>query len=72
MLKKKQIGVDEEQAAFLLQKTLRGRAVQLRMQKGRARKQDLINEMRVENPITEDEAKEVNPNNNQIFCLSSI
>ena len=54
------IGVDEDQAAFLLQKTLRGRAVQLRMQKGRARKQDLINEMRVENPITEDEAKEVN------------
>ena len=53
------IGIDEDQAALLLQKTLRGRSVQLRMHKGRARKQDLINEMRVENPITEDEAKEV-------------
>ena len=55
-----QIGVDEGQAAFLLQKTLRGRAVQLRIKKGRARKQDLIGQMRIEHPITEDEAKEVN------------
>ena len=32
--------------------------MQLRLQKGRARKADLINEMRVENPITQEEAKE--------------
>ena len=51
--------MDEDQAALLLQKTMRGRSVQLRLQKGRARKADLINEMRVENPITQEEAKEV-------------
>ena len=53
------MGVDEDQAALLIQKTMRGRAVQLRMQKGRARKGDLITEMRVENPLTQEEAKEV-------------
>lgn len=46
---------DTVQAALLLQKTLRGRAVQLRMAKGRARKTDLIAEMRLENPLTEEE-----------------
>ena len=51
--------MDEDQAALLIQKTMRGRAVHLRMQKGRARKGDLINEMRVENPLTLEEAKEV-------------
>ena len=52
--------IDEEQAALLLQKTLKGRSVQLRMLKGRARKQDLIDAMLLENPITVQDAEIVN------------
>ena len=52
--------IDEEQAALLLQKTLKGRSVQLRMLKGRARKQDLIDAMMLENPITVQDAEIVN------------
>ena len=52
--------IDEEQAALLLQKTLKGRSVQLRMLKGRARKQDLIDAMMLENPITSQDAEIVN------------
>ena len=38
---------------------MRGRAVQLRITKGRARKVDLIQEMRLEAPVTEEEEQEV-------------
>ena len=55
-----QVDIDEEQAALLLQKTLKGRSVQLRMLKGRARKQDLIDAMMLENPITFKDAEIVN------------
>ena len=55
-----QVDIDEEQAALLLQKTLKGRSVQLRMLKGRARKQDLIDAMTLENPITAQDAEIVN------------
>ena len=55
-----QVDIDEEQAALLLQKTLKGRSVQLRMLKGRARKQDLIDAMMLENPITSQDAEIVN------------
>ena len=41
----------------MLQKTLKGRSVQLRMLKGRARKQDLIDAMMLENPITSQDAE---------------
>ena len=51
---------DEEQAALLLQKTLRGRSVQLRIVRGRERKQDLINAMMMENPITDEDQQKVN------------
>ena len=44
----------------MLQKTLKGRSVQLRMLKGRARKQDLIDAMMLENPITSQDAEIVN------------
>ena len=44
----------------MLQKTLKGRSVQLRMLKGRARKQDLIDAMTLENPITKQDAEIVN------------
>ena len=53
--------IDEEQAALLLQKTLRGRAVQLRLMKGRARRQDQIEVMRTEHPVTEEDAAKVRP-----------
>ena len=52
-----QVDVDEEQAAILLQKTLKGRSVQLRLLKGRDRKQDLIDAMMLENPITSQDAE---------------
>ena len=51
--------IDEEQAALLLQKTIKGRSVQLRILKGRDRKQDLINAMMLENPITEEDQQKV-------------
>ena len=51
--------IDSEQAALLLGKTLRGRSVQLRLMKGRARRQDQIEAMRTENPITEEDAIKV-------------
>ena len=51
--------IDEEQAALLLQKTLRGRAVQLRLVKGRARRQDQIEAMRTEHPVTREDAARV-------------
>ena len=54
-----QLESDEHQAALLLQKTLRGRAVQLRLGKGRARKQDLIAAMMLDTPITERDAEQV-------------
>ena len=54
-----QLESDEHQAALLLQKTLRGRAVQLRLGKGRARKQDLIAAMMLDTPITEQDAEQV-------------
>ena len=53
--------IDSEQAALLLQKTLRGRAVQLRLLKGRARRQDQIEAMRTENPVTQEDAAKVSP-----------
>ena len=55
-----QVDIDEEQAALLLQKTLKGRSVQLRMLKGRDRKQDLIDAMMMENPVTIQDAEKVN------------
>ena len=48
-----------QQAALLLQKTLRGRSVQLRIQKGRQLKQDLITAMMIENPVTEEDQEKV-------------
>ena len=54
-----QLESDEHQAALLLQKTLRGRAVQLRLGKGRARKQDLIAAMMLDTPVTEQDAEQV-------------
>ena len=54
-----EVDIDELQAALLLQKTLKGRSVQLRLMKGRDRKQDLIYAMKLENPITEGDAEKV-------------
>ena len=51
--------IDAEEAALLLQKTIKGRSVQLRILKGRERKQDLINAMLLENPITEEDQQKV-------------
>ena len=48
-----------QQAALLLQKTLRGRSVQLRIQKGRQLKQDLITAMMIENPVTDEDQEMV-------------
>ena len=53
--------IDSEQAALLLQKTLRGRAVQLRLMKGRARRQDQIEAMRTEHPVTVEDTAKVSP-----------
>ena len=53
------LDIDEEQAALLLGKTLKGRSVQLRLMKGRARRQDQIEAMRTENPVTEEDMAEV-------------
>ena len=44
---------------MLLQKTLRGRSVQLRIQKGRQLKQDLITAMMIENPVTDEDQEKV-------------
>ena len=54
-----EVDIDEHQAALLLQKTLKGRSVQLRLMKGRDRKQDLINAMKLENPITDEDSEKV-------------
>ena len=54
-----ELDIDEEQAALLLGKTLKGRSVQLRLMKGRARRQDQIEAMRIENPVTEEDAAQV-------------
>ena len=44
----------------MLQKTLKGRSVQFRMLKGRERKQDVIDAMLLENPITSQDTEKVN------------
>ena len=65
VLEEAELEIDEEQAALLLQKTLRGRAVQLRLMKGRARRQDQIEAMRTEHPVTTEDAAQVRTESQQ-------